>query len=474
MKNNLQTQIDESLSGLRWTEAKQRAVLDGIKEGTVVKKKLSTGALIVLVLIFAAITALAVSGVIHTFTNTVEQMMLEGDLERWGFEDKLRFITAMESAGLEMDEALLKNARDESLSQEARDMAIEAIIAERYGSLILQANEDFPLDEEDQMVAPAPHIVFKEAYLRDHPDATDDEVRSAYQATVAETREDWNEANPSEFNREPGAVQTEAAILELAKSTLTEINGLNRAEVEKAQLSAQWLEDKQVWVASVTIKAEDLRPGKQELFANTYGKSDVYTYGFLCDKTGDIVSWESDIEAYEFTNLIPREAFPDGKREHDGFRRASVEEKAAFSQQWKPVVDAWLEQHPGFDIKDKERANTAISYTTYHAYGLPGADAISQDEAYEIAVARFVDDVAEADLELVKLYSYANYFYDITDPDKPLWKVSINQDRELTTGITVPKWLSGGYFVCMDAVTGEVIDAYDYSGSGSWIPEKYM
>ena len=144
----------------------------------------------------------------------------------------------------------------------------------------------------------------------------------------------------------------------------------------------------------------------------------------------------------------------------------SLQERAEWSQAARPIVRSFLDEHPEFvryleDVLANRYAQSPSSWPnlislTQYAYGLPDHQAISQDKAFETA--------REMALSLGASRQYIDenknhvIYYDVTDPNRPLWKVHISllfgdadtvHPREPTAPL--------GYFVVMDAHTGEVL-----------------
>lgn len=142
----------------------------------------------------------------------------------------------------------------------------------------------------------------------------------------------------------------------------------------------------------------------------------------------------------------------------------TVGEKAAWSQIARPIVQGYVTAHAEFaqyleDVLanryEKNYWPNLISLTQY-AYGVKDAASISQAKAFEIA--------REIALERGAQQAYVDdsaghvFYYDVTDPDRPLWKVLISTlfgagDAEHPYDATAA-W---GYFVVIDAHTGETL-----------------
>lgn len=96
-----------------------------------------------------------------------------------------------------------------------------------------------------------------------------------------------------------------------------------------------------------------------------------------------------------------------------------------------------------------------ISLTQY-AYGMPDEQAVSQEEAFAIACAAAIEQGASE--RYVDDNQGHAFYYDVTDPLKPLWKVHISlmfgtEGKEHPCEATAA-W---GYFVVIDTHMGEIL-----------------
>lgn len=107
----------------------------------------------------------------------------------------------------------------------------------------------------------------------------------------------------------------------------------------------------------------------------------------------------------------------------------TLEEKAAFSTVWIPIVDEYARNHPYFD-----GTGSGVWEWTRNVNGMPDSKAITQDYAVGIALAAIEEHFGD------KLYENdVNVFYIVTNPEKPEWRVA-----------------SATRFVIIDAYSGEV------------------
>lgn len=172
-------------------------------------------------------------------------------------------------------------------------------------------------------------------------------------------------------------------------------------------------------------------------------------------------AWIADIQA-----LLKQAGVSDELTNAQGefFYRWPVAQKAAWSQVARPVVQDYLARNEDFrryleDLLAGKYAQSEwpmyISLTQY-AYGTPDEQAISQEEAFAIARAAAIEQGASE--RYVDDNQGHAFYYDVTDPLKPLWKVHISlmfgdEDKEHPYDAAAP-W---GYFVVIDAHTGEIL-----------------
>ena len=142
----------------------------------------------------------------------------------------------------------------------------------------------------------------------------------------------------------------------------------------------------------------------------------------------------------------------------------SLEEKAAWSQIAHPIVRQYYAEQPEFAqyLKDVDAGKymqnewPILCTVTRFLYGVPDEHAISQEQAFAIAREYALSQgVRQSDIDENKGHQY---YYDVTDPQRPLWKVDIflifgDGDLAHQHDGTEP-W---GVFVVIDAHTGEIL-----------------
>lgn len=273
--------------------------------------------------------------------------------------------------------------------------------------------------------------------------------------------------------QEPERLEEElarAALEHTIDGYMADVMSMSTRERNAATWTAERNEAGTAWQVNISVKGSLLREETREWFHRQYligntaydQETDYYDYPYVFTaegRSGDAAT----LEEYEWNNLIPREAWPEMPDAYADypyfdplkcFLYASAAEKAAFSQAWKPVVDAWLEEHPAY--KDKllaEGSNNYLYRITRHHYGTPPEKYIQQHEALRIAVMHSITLRPDVTVDQLMNRCHHILYYDLCDPDRPLWKVEVSWDAE--------RMLSGDpvvdFLVIIDPRSGEVI-----------------
>lgn len=454
--------LDEALCDIVVSARQHGCIMDDIRGGKKMKKKTTVGFVLAMLMVFTIATSLAltVSAIVRSNMAQVVDMEKQGLLDRWALEDKEKFIRLMEKFEIEMDVRLLEELNAEGASREERDMIANQLIDAAYGEqMALPDYIDQPEEYDEQRVyAPDLYVIFSDLWRRETPDATEDEIETAFDLWVNEEQVyqpiTWEEP-------EDEADVSEAEIKEIFISYLSDVLSFSGNEREHSVINAEYLPEHRLWKASYTISEEYVRPQAIEYLRETAqydAETKVFEQSVWYTSTGRLLGYNS-FEEYEFDQLIPRSAYPGIDKtgnSYKAFFRATVEEKAGFSQRWKPVVDAWLAEHPEFEKRfDQELWLDTTYILTRHEYGLPSEHTVSQEQAYEAARAAYLNsDLDDVSADMIDLRCEVGLYYDITDIDTPLWKISFDSYHS-HEGES-----KAGYHVIINALTGEVIDEY--------------
>lgn len=176
-------------------------------------------------------------------------------------------------------------------------------------------------------------------------------------------------------------------------------------------------------------------------------------------------------------------AFSEQYQEPKVFWTWELEAKAAFSREIAPMIRAFVQEHPD---KADWPFNSYMKIASEFDYGLPGEGVISQEQALALARVALVQEygLSEDQAKIIADHPvnvfFVNLFYDVTNPDKPLWKVFYSspsiyvQDQGLVALIkkTYGEGDIPNYKVELDAKTGEVVRVFTMQYSPSTEEEK--
>ena len=132
---------------------------------------------------------------------------------------------------------------------------------------------------------------------------------------------------------------------------------------------------------------------------------------------------------------------------YESFSAWSLEEKADFSETYYEDMKEYMAVYPNY--------RGVYYYATRYRYGLPDENSISQEKAEQLAREAALT-VGANENELSR--AGARVYYDITNAEQPVWKVYLSTlfSQSTTYGDAI------GYFVRLNANTGDVVDAYQH------------
>lgn len=141
-----------------------------------------------------------------------------------------------------------------------------------------------------------------------------------------------------------------------------------------------------------------------------------------------------------------------------------LEDKQAVTDMLRPVILENMAETPGY-------ADQTRIYWATHFYGLPDERSISQEKAIEIAKSQLTTTFGLND-DQAALLGKVGLFYEVTDPENPLWKVTLRLNNGAGADATaVGLKISCNYRVVIHAYTGEVIETHYFSKVDDSNPE---
>lgn len=461
--NPIRQCIEEHLGGLTVSPRRHDQMRRAIVSGRLVPLRRKIGvAVLVLVLLLTA-SALAATGLelLKPRMDALSVPLLHQD---WDLDTKMQCIGLLQAFDFAVDPALLSTAQDEHADPADRENAADRLLDQVWGALLDEQRTPGILQQEEY---PSPDLetVFTLLYRQADPDATESEIARAYA--------EWEQAapySPAAPTRSPDSPWTEAELRQEAESYLREVVSLSRDERAACQITLTYHAEHDLWLVDMTIPAASLREAwKQENGLHAYrADTDSYawqlhygpegSYAAYALAAGDALPPDERTVAEVMAALIPDEAWRCLDEENSRYRcflRFTAEERAAFSAQWKPVVDDFLRDHPAYDAYFRSHAHCEDAYiTTRHAYGIPAENALPEAEARALArEAYLAAGIPGVSAEMIDQRCRIVALYDVTE--KPVWKVSITYDA-YASGRFVEADHKGGFAVLIDPFTHAV------------------
>lgn len=307
IRDQIHHAMDTRLSGMTGNPYLAQRILAGAKGGKKVKKKLSVGLVVALVLMLASVTALAVGVLISDYYERVAQMHASGDMMRWELEDKINFVNVMRDFELTVDEEDYALMMDGTKTDEEREDAADRMIDARYGALIREEVATWYQQPEDiSDVAPDETIIFKERYMAEHPEGIttrEDYIRftdalgyylrdvyyPAYEAQVASLPQST-----------PVPEGTEAYAVQSLRSAMTELLSWDAEAAASLTPEVVWDEEYQLWTVSGEVsKASMEKAFEPVLDRPTIKETETgYRLTILVDTRGNASYFSLDKDAF--------------------------------------------------------------------------------------------------------------------------------------------------------------------------------
>ena len=262
-KQLVQHVFDVSLSGIQddpWMA--QRVLTAAHGKGEVkMKRKLSAGLILTMVLTLAAVTALALGIAFSTMTSRLAEMDAQGQFVVWNLDAKHAFVSAMRDSGYDMSEDDWAILADEAESAEDRNAAADRIIFARYGAVMEERNAQRPVPAES-VIGDAPDAVdvFRERFLAENPDADHYDYLDALGYWMRDEYLPLLEAalTPADPSAPIDVTLTEDGALDDLRSYMSEIIGLPFSLIDKATVSCKQDAETGAWFVCADFADADI------------------------------------------------------------------------------------------------------------------------------------------------------------------------------------------------------------------------
>ena len=128
--NDIRRVMDACLPGLENSPDFDRDVLRHVRGAIKVKKKLSVGFVLVIVLALAAVTALAAMTLNAYYEKVIEKESEIGRIQDWSTADKIALVNWMVEAGIQLEPELVASLQGDQLNDEEKEQLVSEIINE--------------------------------------------------------------------------------------------------------------------------------------------------------------------------------------------------------------------------------------------------------------------------------------------------------------------------------------------------------
>ena len=125
--------LDANLSGVSVPQRLHDDILDAIKGGKTMKRKLSVGLALALMLVMLCVTAVAATILNRVFEQVIDMEVVNGPIGLWSFDEKLRLVTLLSENGWDFPDDKLALLNGGDLQQDEKEMILSALITDALG-----------------------------------------------------------------------------------------------------------------------------------------------------------------------------------------------------------------------------------------------------------------------------------------------------------------------------------------------------
>lgn len=405
-KDTMRHLIDEGFSRLSYTPGMKRVALANMTGGKIVKRKISTAFVFVLITLLIGGIALAAISLRDTAREVAITEREEGPFGYWQIDKKIALINALAELGYIKETAVIGQTLTD---EEANRIAYEAITA----FVGKDAKETGFMD------------IMQSAW--GHFDGWTREEQAWY--TILMDEIGIEQGDKTRYVMPEGDV-TEAEAVAIARREIAEGFGVAQSELDPYEPSAffeipEFAEpgDQPFW--HIVYVAPESMPRDERIFHDF----EV----FIHPKTGALYESVESMLARrgEHIPVKPANALTDAinayseRAEHMPFRMWPIELKAEYSLEVNPMVRAILESGDLTDLIYGEGPDVEIIARASFDYGMPGEGDLTQEEAFAIAK-RTLHKAHDVDEAVFDLYREICVYFDVTDAENPLWKFYFN------------------------------------------------
>lgn len=403
--------LDDCLSGVSALPALRHDILRKARGEIKVKKKLSLALILAIVLIMAAVTALAVATLQEMARHAAKTEREEGFFANWTLEQKVKLVNSLAELGYIEKTGEMERLAAGGMPEDEAHSAADRIVAAYTGR---EAGEVGFLSIMQVSMGPV--------------DAWTHEQKAWYSRLMAEV---GVKTEGRTFYLEPGGAIDEAQAVAIAKREVAGGFGVPESALDAYQLrvdfeipEANEPGDRQAWWHVEFMAPEGM--GEKERLFHSFPV-------FVHPETGGLMRTVEEMLApplylrpdnslYQAIGALYDEA---GKRGVYSFRTWPLALKARYSQEIRPRVQEILRSGDLSQLMNAGQPDREVIAAASFVYGLPGKGDIPQAEAFALAKEALTRQFGTAPA-VFDLYSEEIAYFDVSDPERPLWKFLFN------------------------------------------------
>ncbi len=421
--------------------AHMRLTMDHMEALTVKRRHRITLGIVILVLVLTIGTALAYTWISNQYFEDVAQVQFEhGYYDDWTLDEKLTLLKLMKQYNVGMDNTEADALLAGGMSDGEREARVDALIVDRYG---IDGRTD---------------VISLESILEKELGPFDGwpmEQKAWYSQMLLDS---GLMGSDDDLYRMPGddAITPDEAIA-VARREVMAVWGFSESDMAGCDI---------VWVYRTHVSDRDEKLLHYEVFFCP-ASGDAITYSCAVGDDGRVLSSTDNPFVMSPAEMKAAEEDTDRAFERKvsgmimdyadahGLSGQSVsmwplEDKRAITEEIRPTIEAQLETDPN-SVSGEWR------YYAEHRYGLPDERSLTLAEAVKAAQNALVSELGVPE-ETAKRCTSLIYFYDVTDPDAPLWKITLapydDRDAMEADGEVFLSWI-----VRLNAWTGDIVKA---------------
>lgn len=430
----VQRALDTALSGMQedpWM-AQRVLKLAHDKGEIVVKKRLSVGFILVLLILTSSIAALAWTLSRSFFEETAQLQFYGGYYDDWSLAEKQKMMDILVEHGL-------MNKADVPITEEA----IDSFMIGRYGVDGRSDGIGLWAILEKELGA------FETWSMEDQAWYT--QMLIDFGLQTAESDETLY-ALPQVQDIQPDEA------LEIAKAAICEAFALDSGALEQHQVEITFRQDsadeephyaisfrgdgyEDYYSCSITRSGQIMDSSMGEAYLSPAEQAEEKRQFLL----------ENDLEiSRRFTQYAQEHITGDFN-----FTFWPLEDKQAVTDMLRPLILEHMAENPNY-------ADQIRIFWATHVYGLPDEQALPQEQAVQAAREQLIASFGLTD-EQAALVDKVGQFYEITDPAAPLWKITLRVGETREAAAEAGLELGVNYRVVLNAYTGEVIETHAFT-----------